>query len=68
MIQVAVKKIRRAEKSHVPSIGGEGLFLQDLEFRQFAQKNRAPRSDQDCEQTTEIEVATTESDDVDTAF
>jgi hypothetical protein len=31
MIQVAVKKIRWAEKSHIPSIGSEDLFLQNLQ-------------------------------------
>jgi hypothetical protein len=43
MIQVAVKKIRRRETSHVPSNGSEGLFLQDLRHSDsLQQKNRAP--------------------------
>jgi len=31
MMQVKVKKIRKAQKSHVPSIGSEGLIRQDLQ-------------------------------------
>jgi hypothetical protein len=42
--QVAVKKIRRAEKSHVSGIGSEGLLLQDLQNSGSLHKNLAPRA------------------------